>query len=182
MLVIVLWTCPLTKQLLMQKETSTVKLWTHTRTHTETIQIMKNSTRQIYKYIYQTKHCCVFSNWDPALLSYYCLAEFFTGTLRLPLICKQTSSLLPIGWQDMSPLPLIQSDSDKTLYPPPPSSSLPLQGEGEGGWRMAEEEGDDRSRWGRRSEWRERVNSHVTGPSCSVDGKREIQQPQKKGW
>lgn len=26
-----------------------------------------------------------------------------------------------------------------------------------------------------------RVNSHVTGPSCSVDGKREIQQPQKKG-
>lgn len=26
----------------------------------------------------------------------------------------------------------------------------------------------------------ERVNSHVTGSSCSVDGKREIQQPQKK--
>lgn len=42
-----------------------------------------------------------------------------------------------------------------------------------------EEEGDDRSRWGRKSEWRVGVNSHVTGPSCSVDGKREIQQPQK---
>ena len=25
-----------------------------------------------------------------------------------------------------------------------------------------------------------RINSHVTGPSSSVDGKREIQQPQKK--
>lgn len=40
-------------------------------------------------------------------------------------------------------------------------------------------EGDDRSRWGRKSAWREGVNSHVTGSSCSVDGKREIQQPQK---
>lgn len=38
---------------------------------------------------------------------------------------------------------------------------------------MAEEEGDDRSRLGRRREWRERVNSHVTGPCCSVDGKRK---------
>lgn len=46
---------------------------------------------------------------------------------------------------------------------------------------MAEEEDDDRSRLGTKSEWRGRVNSHVTGPSSSVDGKREIQQPQKKG-
>ena len=42
-----------------------------------------------------------------------------------------------------------------------------------------DEEADDRSRWGRKSAWREGVNSHVTGSSCSVDGKREIQQPQK---
>lgn len=66
---------------------------------------------------------------------------------RLPLICKQTSSLLPIGWQDMSPLPLIQSDSHNSA----------LQrggGKGrEGGWGVrsgVEEEGDDRSRWGGR--------------------------------
>lgn len=44
---------------------------------------------------------------------------------------------------------------------------------------VEEEEGDDRSRWGGRVNGGKRVNSHVTGTSCSVDGKREIQQPQK---
>lgn len=43
----------------------------------------------------------------------------------------------------------------------------------------AEREGDDRSRWGGRVNEGGEVNSHVTGSSCSVDGKREIQQPQK---
>lgn len=46
--------------------------------------------------------------------------------------------------------------------------------------RRTEEEGDDRKQVGEEKRMEgERVNSHVTGSSCSVDGKREIQ-PQKK--
>lgn len=50
--------------------------------------------------------------------------NFSQEHIRLPLICEQTSSLLPIGWQDMPPLPLIQSDSNSALQ----------RGEREGGW------------------------------------------------
>lgn len=77
----------------------------------------------------------------------------------------------------MSPLPSTKSDSHSNALQRRGNGGRMNGGEGGG----AEEKGDDRSRWGRKRGWRERVNSHVTGPSCSVDGKKEIQQPQKKG-
>lgn len=99
--------------------------------------------------------------------------NFSQEHIRLPLSCKQTSSLLPIGWRDTSPLPFIQSDShNSALQRGGRRGGVFLKGEGgEGRWWQKQV--------GRKSEWRGRVNSHVTGSSCSVDGKREIQQPQK---
>lgn len=96
----------------------------------------------------------------PTPLSSHCLAEFFTGTHTYThthdcLVCKQTSSWPATGRQGMSP---------------PPALNTGRKGEGGGGWWQKQV--------GRKGEWRERVDSHVSGSSCSVDGKREIQQPQ----
>lgn len=128
----------------------------------------------------RTKTAVFFSAKTPPSYPTIVWLKFSQEHTRLPLICGQTSSLLPIGWQHMSPPPSIQSDShDSALQRRGKRGRMRGRGVRMGG--LDEEEGDDRSRWGRKSGWRERVNSHVTGSSCSVDGKREIQQPQKKG-
>lgn len=166
----------------MQKETSTVKLWTHTQRQYKLWKIQPD------KYIDTSirQNVTVFFQLRPRplilLLSGWIFHRNITAATDL-----QTNFLPTSYWlarHVTSGLNTKWLQQNFVSPPPPPSSSLPIrgEGEGEGGWRMAEEEGDDRSRWGRKSEWRERVNSHVTGPSCSVDGKREIQQPQKKGW
>lgn len=116
-----------------------------------------------------------FSSKDPSLLSYHCLAEFFTGT-RLAATDLQTNFLLTSYWLARHVTSALHT---KRL----PQQCAPAEGKGrEGGWGVRARRRTVRteSRWGRKSEWRERVNSHVTGPSCSVDGKRKIQQPQKR--
>lgn len=101
--------------------------------------------------------------------------NFSQEHIRLPLSCKQTSSLLPIGWQDTSPLPFIQSDSR--------NSALQRGGRRGGGvWGVrAEREGDDRSRWGGR------VNeggelTHMWQDRAVLLMGREKYNNLKKGW
>lgn len=100
--------------------------------------------------------------------------NFSQEHIRLPLICKQTSSRLSIGRHNTSPLPSIQSDfhNDEALQQGRKGGEDERR-RGEGGG------GGGRVKVRAEAEWRERVNSHVTGPSCSVDGKREIWQPQQ---
>lgn len=109
-----------------------------------------------------------------------CLAEFFTEA-NTP--CHTSASKLPayflLAGKSCHFWPWIPSDppQSKLQQHRGTESSERVGGRGEG---AEEEEGDDSSA----REGRGRVdggNSHVTGSSCSVDGKREIQQPQKKG-
>lgn len=74
--------------------------------------------------------------------------NFSQEHIRLPLICKQTSSLLPIGWQNMSPLPLMQSGSCNSALQRGEKGGRRRGGVEEGEEKEEEEEeGDDRSRW-----------------------------------
>lgn len=114
-----------------------------------------------------------FPRKHPSLLSYYCLAEFFTGT-HTAATELQTNFLPTSYWPARHVTSALYT---KWL----PQQCAPARGkERRGSLRGEGGEG----RWwqkqvGRKSEWRGRVNSHVTGSSCSVDGEREIQQPQK---
>lgn len=92
----------------MQKEKSKVKLWT--QVHAQSSETNERKIQpDIFKNVY--KSCCVFSAKTPPSYPTIVWLNFSQEHIRLPLICKQTSSLLPIGWQDMSPLPLKQSVS-----------------------------------------------------------------------
>lgn len=142
---------------------------------TEAIQIMKNSTRQ--KYSNKPKTTVMFSivfldsSKDPSLLSYNCLAEFFTGTHRAATDLQR--NFLPTSYwlaRHVTSAPLWNKVTPTTVQ----SDNTERSSEGKRGrwWRQG---GGGRVKGGRD------VNSHVTGPSCSVDGKREIQQTSKRG-
>lgn len=144
---------------------------------TEAIQIMKNSTRQKYSTRSKTTVSFFFSLFfwtpikDPSLLSYNCLAEFFTGTHRAATDLR-TNFLSTSYWLARH----VTSDPPVTWWLPQRCSPTTQKGAARGkrGW-WRRRGGEGRVNGGRE------VNSHVTGPSCSVDGKREIQQTSKRG-
>lgn len=158
----------------MQKEKSTVKLWTQVHAHSSDTNYEKFNQTNIEIHCSDQKLLCFFSK-DPSLLSYYCLAEFFTGTHTAA--ADLHTNFLPTSYW------LARHVTSALITKWLPQQCAPARGKREG--RMRGEGRGGGGRWwqkqvGRKSEWRERVNSHVTGSSCSVDGKREIQQPQKR--
>lgn len=130
------------------------------------IKMMKNSTRQTFENK-KKEGCCVLQ--QRPLPSYPSIVwlNFSQEHIRLPLICKQTSSRLSIGWHNTSPSAL----DTKWL---PQRRSAPAGEEGRRRGRRMKVRAE--------AEWRERVNSHVTGSSCSVDGMRERHNNLNKGW
>lgn len=140
------------------------------------LQKMKNSTRQTCKSVYKSSG--VFAAAPPPSLYSYCLAEFFTGA-REAATDLQTNFFLNSNWLTGRVLSALKT---KRL----PTRTTMTKRSSRGGKRVrAEVRGGGRWRQKQmkmRNEWRERVNSHVTAPSGSVDGEREIQQPQKQGW
>lgn len=157
MLAIVLWTCPLTKQFLMQKETSTVKLWTHTQRQYKLWKIQPD------KYIDTSirQNITVFFQLRPRplilLLSGWIFHRNITAATDL-----QTNFLPTSYWLARHVTSALNTKwLQQNVVSPPPPLHPPSLSEGKGKGR---EDGG----------WRKRKGTTEAGGGGRVNGGREL--------